>query len=111
MKYKMSSVTHATGLSKTGSSFSMCRATVLVPVELANSPKYQCVGAGETEMQFDVADNFIEPLLAKFTADYKGQPVVYDLDVMPRERGNAIVIGFVGFSSPASVQPQVTTKL
>lgn len=107
MKFNVIAVTHAVGVSKTGSAFSIPRAVVLNRVEVVSGAKYSQSGAGFTPQEFDVADDFIVSFLTKFTADFKGVAVVYDLDVLPRERGNAVVLGFSG---SAPVQPRASTN-
>jgi hypothetical protein len=95
MKLTIIKVTLSNGISsKTNQSFSMARALALIPVEITSSPNYQVRGAGYSTYEYDVSDSFIDDFVTRFKTDFKGSPVVYDLDTQPRERGNNIILGF-----------------
>lgn len=115
MKVILIKATHSFGTAKTGKPFVMASAVALIPVELVEGDKYTCRGGGHTPYVYDVADNFSEELAARFTKDLPsskdGLTVVYDLDTQPRERGNNIILGFIGQPPklqmpPIQVQPQ-----
>ncbi len=107
MKITIIKVTLSSGISsKTKEPFSMPRALALIPVELSNSTNYKVLGAGFSAYEYDVADNFIDDFITRFKTDFKGLPVVYDLDTQPRERGNHIILGFSEHTrSSASIPP------
>jgi hypothetical protein len=111
MKYSVICASHSFGLSsKSGEPFSMPRMVVIQPLELVENKKFTCVGAGFTPVEFEIHEDFVGVMVKRFTEDFKGQAIVYDLDVMPRERSRALVVGFSGSAAmPASVSVPVAS--
>jgi hypothetical protein len=114
MKITLIKATYSFGIAKTGKPFEMASAVALIPVELVEGDKYTCRGGGHTPYVYDVADNFAAELAQSFARDIQqsedGITVVYDLDAMPRERGNNVILGFSGQPASASAPVETTQQ-
>ncbi|WP_019867563.1 hypothetical protein [Methylovulum miyakonense] len=103
MKTLVSAIFVNSGIAKASQKpYSMARAVVLNPFQPTDTANFQCHGVGLSAVELSVSDGFITAFQNQFNADFKGQPVLYDIDTVLDREGRNIIVGFATSPVPVS---------